>query len=392
MKNPLQKKFAQAYFQMAQPKVNFHMAELKDYYKHRDYLQHHQFQNQALKDLCALFLGTLDLPKRLDRLRLLEDILSFAKKGGTALDDESTHSLVAMFQRLTTDQWERFFDGKRQRPYWNCVKILQQLPLTDTHWKCFLNQCPSNPKVRPVIENTQHQIPGMGEWVSEHFQSDFVIERRTHYSAHLMDNDPEYVIPKEVILSDCDRLNALDQQYIDEKISDYEQQKLLINAETVLLNANFPNYEEEAEPYENEGYTHARMGMDDDRKLDSDDPMLLFYAGYSERQYRRGASPFRGFQSPYCFLPHHSRLYPIPSMKDPWSYIFYPDFFGGRQLLEQNIDTVQAKYMVWSLAYSRLPRKQKFKQMHRWWRPENALSWLHVAKKFGYPEMLEGRF
>jgi hypothetical protein len=28
-------------------------------------------------------------------------------------------------------------------------------------------------------------------------QSDFVIERRTHYSAHLMDNDPEYVIPKE---------------------------------------------------------------------------------------------------------------------------------------------------------------------------------------------------
>jgi hypothetical protein len=79
-------------------------------------------------------------------------------------------------------------------------------------------------------------------------------------------------------------------------------------------------------------------------------------------------------------------------MKDPWSYIFYPDFFGGRQLLEQNIDTVQAKYMVWSLAYSRLPRKQKFKQMQRWWRPENALSWLHVAKKFGYPEMLEGRF
>ena len=73
MKNPLQKKFAQAYFEMAQPKVNFQLAELKDYYKQRDYLQHHQFQNQALKDLCALFLGTLDLPKRLHRLRLLED-------------------------------------------------------------------------------------------------------------------------------------------------------------------------------------------------------------------------------------------------------------------------------------------------------------------------------
>ncbi len=82
---------------------------------------------------------------------------------------------------------------------------------------------------------------------------------------------------------------------------------------------------------------------------ENDDSIWLGPKSYSEYYFGKPKTEFMGYQTPYCFLPHHSRLYPVPMKKQKIQQVEFPDFDNATEILENSIEKYQAKYMVWAI-------------------------------------------
>ena len=101
-------------------------------------------------------------------------------------------------------------------------------------------QVKTTPHVRPLLEDTIITVPNIESFVFKQYNDTFIIENCTKYVAHILDNNPNFIIEKEPILNDCNILNKLDQEHIIQIIDKFEQDQLLTEVNSQL---KFGQYE-----------------------------------------------------------------------------------------------------------------------------------------------------
>jgi len=396
--------FAKAYYDMKRPKVDFEIKDLAAYYKHRKFLKYYAFDETLSHDLIDLFLLYLDNDQRLNRIGLLKDILSqliWVKSGSDIGSKHPKKFIVAdmseslkngvfhLFQRLTTDKWDQFFLGKPQSAFWLLMKLMVRVEWSAQKWDWIKQKLPHNVHVRPLVEDITFVVPNLHRFISDNYHEQFIIENRVKYISHLIDADKDFVIDQQTILDDCKVLNRLDQEYIDTVVNDFEQQRLVDQANWDLrhnINTKFSN------PFDTGEFSNIGKMSAEYESSENDDSIWLGPKSYSEYYFGKPKTEFMGYHTPYCFLPHHSRLYPVPMKKQKIQQVEFPDFAHATEILENSIEKYQAKYMVWAIVYSRVPKKFKIKMIERWWREDLALTWLHIAKRYQMPEILKKHF
>ena len=402
MNKSLVKEFASTYYQVKKPKVNFRIQDLKSYYHYRPYLPHYQFNDQLSQDLIVLLLNYLDNEKRLDRHRLFSNILSqliSIKREQRFKGDRPTEYNISpiskptkdkffeLFQRIITDKWNLFYKKNKTSSYWLLMDLVKRINWDESQWNWVLEHVKTIPHIRPLLEDTIITVPNIESFVLKHYNDTFIVENRTKYIAHILDNNPDFVIEKETILNDCAILNTLDQEYITQIIDKFEQDQLLTEVNWQLEFGQHEKFKEMDKLTED--YSNEKMGSSnhDDDSEDWEYPIR-----YSENTMNHIKNDFIGYHHQYCFLPHHRRLYPVPNSEIKKGKVIFPDFDLALKLLNMTIDKYQAKYMVWSIVYSRLPKRKKIAMIRKWWREDLAYTWLFIAKRHNLPEILIGHF
>ncbi len=409
MESNLKSSFWQTYLSIKNPKPDFRINTLKDYYKIRKDLSFYQYSNEVMLDLIRLNLECFDIPKRIDRYTLFRHTMNFIVKydkanyGGwmsgklkiiAVPTQEVVDGFFQVFQRVSTDYYPVLFDNENEKqssgPFWYLIKLLVSVNLSEPQLQWICDQAFTNPQVRPLLETTIVPQKKIADFVEQHFNVDFVVAQRTRYTSHLIDWKPDFELTQAQILTDCDQLNVMDQVYIDNIIDNYYQEELIRSIEFEIDPEGYKQY--------NEYSSEIKLALDPvDEYLKTlntpDVPYTLNDChSFSEKYRGFSKSEFFGFDRDYCFLPHTFRLYPIPTKTEKRGQVFFPDFDEGRRLLEQNIELVRCKYMVWAIAESRLPKSQKAKLMKKYWHPELANTWLRIAKLKGISEMLTVAF
>ncbi len=124
------------------------------------------------------------------------------------------------------------------------MKLMVRVEWSGHQWDWIKQELPHNVHVRPLVEDNTFVVPNLHRFISDNYHEQFIIENRVKYISHLIDADKDFVIDEQTILDDCKVLNRLDQEYIDTVVNDFEQQRLVDQANWDLrhnINTKFSN-------------------------------------------------------------------------------------------------------------------------------------------------------
>lgn len=168
-------------------------------------------------------------------------------------------------------------------------------------------------------------------WVQENYDNDILRLRRTEAVGWILNRKPDFVIDSKTLIDDFEFANSKDDDTIKTTI------------------------------YLDLGQT---IEDDLDKRVIAFDSLSV-HTGKHKLCYR-----------PYCFVTYR---YTTNSK---------PDFSLLRQYFYNNLDKIKNQTMLWSIAYSHLPKRTKIKLLKQFYQPDLFHSGFNIAKKYKLVDLL----
>lgn len=323
-----------AILELTNPKIDYSLfKDYKDFISNHYVIAHYKFEFQFTDHLIEIIEYTFRNKGRFNRAKLLEVLNSY---------------IYAHKAKLSLQQRERIFDLIRQcfenkeiaksarNPAYHLLVNLPLFPEAE-NWLCYMadNYDPATTRDKLYFISRLLRYPANSEaisnWVSENYHDDKLRLRRAEATAWMVNNNPNYVIDNKTLIDDFEYMNIIDKTNIKERVN-------------MLLSLY----------------------------VESDHESDINFDNFNETP-----GPHNLVKRPYAYITYH---YTLNSR---------PDFYKLRKYFYNNIDRIKKQTMLWAIAYSHLPKKNKVKLLKQYYRPDLFASTFKIAKKYGLVEMLK---
>ncbi len=334
------------------------IASYKDFLKVRDFLPYYQFNLNVLESLIDLACTTWNSTKRINRISLLIAIKrylsnageiptsSFNKRKPIPLSKDTCLKLFTLFQYcfeppglLSEKQLEE------AKAIANLVIMGLSTDPKGEKWLC------EHVDTSELILNRVLRYPikskVISAWARQAAHSNNYRSRRAELTSWIIDEQPDYIIDRQMLIDDFEFLNAVDKKAIEKYETAVATNRLIESALSLNPATN---------------------------------PFLNFLGNGLEGESESITS--------YPELKLTQRFYKVP--KDKKYLISYdiPDFETMQDVFHKNIDTTLKITMLWSIYYSRLDLPQKAALLKKYYCEETYLSFFKICRRLESAELL----
>lgn len=316
-----------------------------DYLQHRDFLEHYRFNLTVLESLVNLTIDLWKTDKRINRLGLLTSIKQFAfqRKDDNVIKNPYSKQLNhRMFQLYRNTYEAAGVISARQLPearkISNFLLIGASLPEEDQQW--MLDNCALHDPIINRILRYPDKSPLISAWIRKHYYGNLLSERRAEATSWLIDEDPEFVFDRSLLLSDVEWLNLQDKTAIENHESQLALRDLvfLVNMENELVK------KEDSQSIDTAEYAELKL-------------MSRYHA-------------------------HEVRYSKALEMQ-------LPDLNSILEDYRNNTDFYHNSTMMWSIAFSRLDAKTKMQLIKKYYSEDTHRSFLKIAKQYKFVGLLK---
>lgn len=338
------------------------ISNYKDFLRLRDYLPLYQFNPAVFDSLVTLTCDLWNTTEKINRKSLLEIIKGYVtkQKGQTLytayilkkaelykFSNETNPKIFWLFKESFEGNLKLNIKGIQEiQKICNSLLININLQKEEIKWLCkntenselILNRVLRYPKSTSIITN----------WAKENFENDRYRSRRAEILSWAIDENPAFVIDKQVLIDDFEHLNSLDIKTIQEYEDEFTAKKII-----------------EKEMY---------------GRLPASSVSSFDYSA-AEREISLMTA------LPALKLTHRFFSRTITLNKKIGIYV--PDIDALRKEFYDSIEIYFKITMLWGIAYSRLDNNLKAEQMKKYYSDETYWTFLKIAKKFKNIELLK---
>ncbi|MES2648161.1 MAG: hypothetical protein V4717_14895 [Bacteroidota bacterium] len=198
-----------------------------DFLQHRDLLHYYQFNPNTFEALIRLTHSLWQGNKRICRLSLVQTARRYfiRYKKPIQYSPESRERLFDLFRWIVIDQTTKGNKKAIEAMEYAINSMLRKQLLNDDQVLCLC----ANINKSPHVVNRMLRYPGKSRiitsWVKDNFSNDSFRNRRAEMTSWLLNEDPNYIIPKQVLIDDFEYLNQLDRKlladYADERDAEF---------------------------------------------------------------------------------------------------------------------------------------------------------------------------
>ena len=195
----------------------------KDFLQIRDYLSCYQFNPVVFQSLIKLTINLWKTEQRIDRLSLLFKIKQYGlgKEGYKTAIDIQTRKLIFTLFKNTVEKAQLLTERQTKEAEMICNSLLVNLPLTEEEetWLC------ENENQSSIILNRILRYPVrskiISQWINKYFNTDKFCTRRAEAIGWLLDENPDFVVDKQILFADFEYINQIDAEIILSNREDY---------------------------------------------------------------------------------------------------------------------------------------------------------------------------
>lgn len=328
----------------------------RDFLKNRDYLHFYQYNPEVLNKLLKLTIELWESKQRISRSSLIFVIKRYIKvhRPGIVLDDEIKSMLFELFKQIVFHENLDLHPGSIEilKKKINYTLMGERLNDVQLVWMC------ENAFASEFIMNRVLRYPYktgvISSWVKDNFENDQLRLRRAEMIGWMLNEDPDFVVPRKVLSDDFKHTNELDkqivQQYKDEMIAVYD-----LNKELISINQSF--------------------------RLDKEPTSNPFF-NWGGEEYLENV-----YDLDLPSLNLTRRFYPVPRIEEQKQGIM-PDFPKLEENFIESFDLIFRITMIWGIAYSHLDVDKKSEMIMTYHLDEIGYTTFHVAQKINSPELL----
>lgn len=312
----------------------------QDFLDVRDYLPHYRFNLKVLKALVSLTLGLWHTEKRISRLSLLVSIKRYGfprEKNGRPVKNkyskEFNHQIFLLYRNVY-EASEHIIQTQLSQAKQICNFLLIGAPLPDEDLLWLQSNLHLDNRRMNRLLRYPEKSTVISNWVLKHYVGDLFSTRRAEATGWVLDEQPDFVIKKDLLINDLLNINELDRKAI--------------------------------EAFENGMDFHAVL-----REINNggDDKVAI--------------KPQEDVE-----LTLVRRNYAIPKKDSDFSYNGLPDFENIVEDFVSNIDSHHSASMLWAIAYSRLASSTKMRLLKKHYMPESHHSFMKIAWRYRYSGLL----
>lgn len=326
-----------------------------DFLKYRDFLHLYQFNIKVFEALIKLSNDLWFTNKKISRISILTTI----KRYGYKVDLEKNYYRFLKLEKPSEklkisifNLFKRCFDeetplSKRQvseaKGICSGMLFYFQLNSTCEQWLCdnafnsnlILNRVLKYPAKSTIISN----------WVKKNYTNDNLRTKRAELVSWLIDEDFNFSVNKETLITDFEYLNSIDEKALE-------------------------NFVEELEVID------------------------MMEAEFKETMENRDHSPLpKDYHNPWLFPEFEVHDRPLIKKSTRFHEVFYNnkiqdenyntayDIDEMRKHFHENLAVYTDKVMIWSIYFSRLNKQQKTTLLKKYYSIDNYFSFLKIAKR-----------
>ena len=208
----------------------------KDFLNTKDYLSYYQFNPVVFHALLELTVNLWETKSRISRLSLLGAIKKYGLgiKEYATLDIQTRKLLFVLF-RNTVEKTQFLTEKQIEEARIISYSFIKKLPLCSEEetWLCE-NENKSSEILNRILRYPVRSNV-ISRWIEEHFNDDKFRTRRAEAIAWLLDENPDYVINKQILFADFEYINRIDSEIIlsnrDSRVSAWSSGKYSYNTE-----------------------------------------------------------------------------------------------------------------------------------------------------------------
>jgi len=195
--------------------------------QHRDLLHYYQFSLPVLESLIQLNYDLWLSNKRISRLSLIQTTRRYAAlhKKPIPYSSECRDKLFDLFRWVVIEQVTKGNKKAITAMQFSINTLLKKLILQDDQLRYLCENAARSPSVVNRLLRYPVKNPVISQWVKDNFSIDHYRTRRAEMISWLLNEDPNFVVDKEVLMADFEYVNALDQQlladYLAERDAEY---------------------------------------------------------------------------------------------------------------------------------------------------------------------------
>jgi hypothetical protein len=300
----------------------------QDFLREKRYLSnHYNFNLSVFNSLIKLADELWNSGKRFNRYALLNTMKQYLKRGNYRLDNPTKINLFELIKKI--------FAAKKLSNSLSetCFILLRNFWLSAEYekWLCEIYEQQKSEILLWRILGYPVASPIITEWISEHFQQKEFRMLRYKAVAWLLNENPDYVIDNQILISDFEFLNKYDASIIQDTYSDYPYGTPII-------------------------FTDIRSRSK---------------YHYSNRMGRELIS------RPYCSI--------VCMLKKGET----PDFMELQNFFTKNLAVIRNQTMLWAVVVSKLPTKKKNKLLKKYYSPACFRTLLSIARRYQMLSILE---
>lgn len=336
----------------------------KDFLKHREYIPYYKFNEKIFHSILLLAAELWNNNLRINRLSMVIAINKYVRNCATRREmPKYIVSSVINLLKLIIENIPKIRKQTTDIMLTKTVSTMFDFILSESDINTLIENYTKSEAIINILLKYPYKSQTIREWVKKNFDNNHLCHKRTELVSWIIDEDPEYVVGRKVLIEDFEYMNYLDIQIIQK----YKEEVEAIKAYRRNMKGILPDFTDYSNPF--------NVPVNEKENDDKLPRHLLPELKLTNRFYSYPIDLNEVNDAHKCVYLHKSNKY-------YWQHVYIPDFLQFHKSFHSELDTIWKKTMIWGIVYSRREENDKLELIKKYYSEDIYSTFAYIGKKY----------